>query len=568
VTASTEGADEVDRADEAEFPAYPAHHDAGFEGDEEPTRLVVPPAAELKGLIRDWRKGRATRNLWEAFSDAYIAVIAALMIGGALVNVVIRAQRVVSECSSDSCLSARTVLPWAALVLSVALALAISRLFGPVLASAAEGFWLLDTPVNRPRLLGPRLAAALVIALVVGALVGAAISALTGGSGLVIEVWSVATALAATSAVSCAAAQQGAERHRLTQAATYLFAVLGVAALMAVIGIASGWFSLPITAGFDAEIGFGVIGVSAVLLVVSLILAVLRLGSIRRTRLTSGGALVRGISGAFFALDFGLARDIVVERRAVAVGSVKPRRGRGLGRQALVWREWQRLLRFPQPLFMLAVTLVVPYASDALGMSTLTPVVAALALFGASVPLLGGLRVLTRTGGLQRCLPFSLSQLKISAITVPAVLVGVWAVLTTPAYLGFGDGAAEHTVDEALLMAVATAAAGLLGAIRWVQAKGPDFSAPMISTPSGAFPPGLMTNVFRGFDLCLIGTAPMLLGLSPLWSLAICAIAALILLNSMDAEAIRARQAEQQRELARAKQQREAASAAAKQKKR
>lgn len=48
---------------------------------------------------------------------------------------------------------------------------------------------------------------------------------------------------------------------------------------------------------------------------------------------------------------------------------------------------------------MLAVTLVVPYACDALGMSTLTPVVAALSLFGAAVPLLGGLRVLTRTGG-------------------------------------------------------------------------------------------------------------------------------------------------------------------------
>lgn len=551
-----------------EFDDRPAHHDAGFEGDEEPNRLTVPPARELKGLIRDWRKGRATRNLWEAFSDAYVAVIAALMIGGALVNVVIRAQRVVAECTSESCLSARTVLPWATLVLSVALALAVSRLFGPVLASAAEGFWLLDTPVSRPRLLGPRLVAAVVIAFVVGALAGGAVSALTGGSGGSIAAWSAATALAAAAAVSAAAAQQGAERHRLTQAATYLFAVLGVAALFAVIGIAAGWFSLGVSTVAEAEIGLGVIVASAALLVIGLLLAVARLGRIRRTRLTSGGALVRGISGAFFALDFGLARDIVVERRAVAVGSVKPRRGRGLGRQALVWREWQRLLRFPQPLFMLAVIIVVPYACDALGMSTLTPVVAALALFGAAVPLLGGLRVLTRTGGLQRCLPFTLAQLKISAITVPIVLVAVWAVLTAPAYLGFGDGATQRSYSEAALMSVATGTAGLLGAIRWVQAKGPDFSAPMISTPSGAFPPGLMTNVFRGFDICLIATAPMLLGFSPMWSLAICAIAALILLNSMDAEALRARQAEQQRELARAKQQREAAAAAAKQRKR
>ena len=151
---------------------------------------------------------------------------------------------------------------------------------------------------------------------------------------------------------------------------------------------------------------------------------------------------------------------------------------------------------------------------------------------------------------------------------MPAILVAAWAVLTAPAYLGFGDGATTRAWDEALLMAIATGAAGLLAAIRWVQAKGPDFSAPMISTPSGAFPPGLMSNVFRGFDVCLIATAPMLLGFSPLWSLAICGIAALILLNSMDAESMRARQAEQQRQLDHAKKQRAAASATQQQKKR
>ena len=176
--------------------------------------------------------------------------------------------------------------------------------------------------------------------------------------------------------------------------------------------------------------------------------------------------------------------------------------------------------------------------------------------------------MLTRTGGLARCLPFSLSQIKLASVAVPAVVVAIWAVFTTPAYLGFGDGAVQRDAFEAALMSTATAAAGLLGAIRWTQAKGVDFGAPMVATQAGAFPPGLMTNLFRGFDVCLIITAPMLLGFSPVWSLALAAIVALVLLNSMDAETLRARQAEQQRQLAAERKQREADAALAKQRKR
>ena len=138
------------------------------------TKRGSTPASprELKGLIRDWRKGRATRNLMEAFNDAYVAVIGALMIGAMLTNVVLKAQRTVAACTTASCLSARTVLPWAAFATAVAVALAASRLFGPVLASAAEGFWLLDAPISRAKLLGARLVGAVVIGAVGGAVIG------------------------------------------------------------------------------------------------------------------------------------------------------------------------------------------------------------------------------------------------------------------------------------------------------------------------------------------------------------------------------------------------------------
>ena len=200
-------------------------------------------------------------------------------------------------------------------------------------------------------------------------------------------------------------------------------------------------------------------------------------------------------------------------------------------------------------------------------MGSLASVFAALALFGATIPLLGGLRVLTRTGGLARCLPFSLARLKLASITVPAIVFAVWTVSVAPAFAGF-SGTSQRTLSDAVLMAVATGSAGLLAAIRWTQAKGVDFGAPMIATQAGAFPPGLMTNLFRGFDVALLITAPMLLGVSPLWSFVLAAIVAAILLNSMEAETIRARQAEQQKLLEQQRKQRDAAKTASQQRKR
>ncbi|HJQ88515.1 MAG TPA: DUF6297 family protein [Propionibacteriaceae bacterium] len=542
--------------------------DFAYHQTPEPQALIPASPRELKRLIKDWRAGRATRNVLQAMSDAYVAVFAAVMLGAMVVNVILNAQRTIAQCTSESCLSARTILPWAAFAATVAMALAASRLFGPVLASAAEGFWLLDAPVSRAQLLRSRLVGGVVAAFLGGALIGGLVSALTGSGTTEVMVWAAATAFSAAASVAFAAAQQGVDRHVLTRAATYVFGLLGVGALFSVVGVAAGWFSLGLSDNLGIEIGVTMIAASALVLAASAVLAALRLGQIRRARLLSGGALVSGISGAFFALDIGLARDIVVERRAIERGHVHPKRGKGLGIEAIIWREWQRLWRFPQPLLVLAGTIVVPYACDALGMSTLTPVVAALALFGALIPLLGGLRVLTRTGGLARCLPFSLARIKLASIAVPAILAGIWAVATTPAYLGFGDGAVQRTVPDASFIAIATAAAGLLAAVRWTQAKGVDFGAPMVASQAGAFPPGLVTNLFRGFDVCLITTAPLLLGFSPFWSMLIAAIAAMILLNSMDAETLRARQAEQQKQLAAERKQRAEAAAAAKQRKR
>ncbi|MBA8792772.1 hypothetical protein FHX74_000366 [Friedmanniella endophytica] len=510
-------------------------------------RADLTPARprELKLMVRDWRSGRATKKLSEAIFDGYVVLFGVVLVGAMIVNVVLQAQRVVASCATGPCLSGRTVLPWAAYALAAAGALAAARLFGPVLASAAEGFWMLDAPIRRSSMLRARMAGIIAGAGVICFVLGGLVSALTGSTWTSILIWAAATGVAGAGAVAFAAAQQGAERRLLTKLATWLFTALGVAALLAVIAVAAGWVTLALPTGFNPELGVALLGLALVVLVIGAVIASARLGRIRRSTLTSGGALVSGISGAFFALDLGLVRDIVVERRALEIGQVRSKPGRSVGLQTLVWRELQRLGRAPQVLIAVAVVLVVPYAADALGLGQVAPVFSALALFGSLIPLMGGLRVFTRTPGLARCLPFTTGQIKRAVVTVPAIVAAVWALLATPAFAGFGQGSTRRDVVAAFLYAVAVGAAGFLGAVRWTTAKGPDFSKPAISTNAGAVPPGLMTNIFRGFDMCLLITAPLLLNLSPVISLVLAGIVALFLL-AFDFEAMRI-QSEQQR---------------------
>lgn len=525
------------------------------EGGQRAQLIADDPATakELKLMIKDWRTGRATRSLGQALSDGYIAVFGFLLVGAMIVNVVVQAQGVVSECNTQACLSARELLPWATFALCVAAALVLSRLFGPVLASAAEGFWLLDTPVQRNRLLAPRLVGITAAGLVIGMLAGGLISALTGSHLNEIIIWAVGTGLASAAAISFAAAEQGAERHLPTRLLGYLFGLVGLVALLAVIAVAARWVELGVNPTRSVRIGLALIAGAGIVLIVSAVVALARLNQIRRTRLLSGGELVSGISGAFFALDFGLIRDIVVDRRAMEIGHVRSKPGRGIGLQPLIWREAQRLARSPQPLLWIALSLVVPYAVDALGMGSVMPIFAALVLFGAMVPMLNGLRVLTRTGGLARAMPFSTKAIKRAVVAVPAVVALLWTIACVPAFLGF-EGE-QHTLGIAIEMALVTGAAGFLGAVRWTTGKPPNFGGPAVASQFGAIPPGLIIGLIRGFDMCLLITAPLLLGMSPVVALVIAAIVALVLLT-LDWDAMKAQAEDQQKQLAAERQRR------------
>ncbi|MCI1749199.1 MAG: DUF6297 family protein [Acidipropionibacterium sp.] len=483
---------------------------------------------QLLLLMGDWRKGRTTRNIWQALGDAYVMLFSLAVILAMLISLIVQAQGQASTCSATGCRTARELLPWAALAGVLAFAVAAARIFGPVLASAAEGFWLLDSPINRSRVLVKRLWTAVAVAFVGGAAIGALISALTGSGGAAIIAWTLATGLASSGVVAFAAAQQGVERVWTVKLVGGIAGLAGLAALLAVVGSATGWFQLEITTSVAISSAWTVAIAGILLLVISGILARMRLNRIRRARLMSGGSLASGMQGAAFALDFALMRDILQERDAVERGQVRPTRGRGLGLQTLVWRDVQRLLRFPKPLLTLAVTAVVPYAVEALGMGRFSSTISALVLVAALVPFFTTLRVLSRTKGLMRCLPFTTSQVRTAASVVPGVLAGIWAIAVVPAFHGVGSGSHTPWV-QAVMLAFVTAAAGYIGAIRWVSAKSADYSAPMVATQMGAMPPGLMFNLVRGLDMVALITIWIVLGLSPWISVVLAVIAFAVL---------------------------------------
>lgn len=514
------------------------------------TGLVEVDEADLHEQIKLWRHGRATRSVGEVIQDGYVAIFSVVMLGAMVVNVVLNAQQGAAACTTEACGVARLLMPLATVLAGFALTLSLARLFGPVLASAAEGFWLMDAPISRRRLLGGRLRLPVIVSGLALAVVTALIAALAGMSWVQVALWAVVAGLGSSALMAFAAVEQGRERTWVVRSLLWILGGAALVVLLLVVSVAAGWLPLtsaPSGIGVDAAVlGLGVLALAG--LVFGLLTAGRRLESIRRARLLSGGSLVAGMQGAMFALDFGLIRDILVEREAAARGHVRPTKGHGTGLMALIWRDVERLRRNPKPWIGLVLSLIVPYAADALRVSQLNPLISGLALFVALVPFLGSLRVLTRTGGLARMLPFKTSMIRTAAMVVPAVLALLWAAAAAPAFIGISQSGADRPSVEGSLVALATAIAGLFGAVRWQTAKKVDFGVPMMATESGAMPPTLLFNLVRGLDVVALVTAPLILGAPATWSLGIAAVVFVLLRGTFNMEELKAEQEALKRE--------------------
>ncbi len=457
---------------------------------------------ELRSDIRHWRKGRVDTSIREAISDAYVVVFASLLLGSMVVSVVINVRLASDDlCGTGGCSEARAVLPWLLGLAVLAGVLAVARLFGPVFVTPAVGSWLLSAPVDRtailrPRLLWPALVAALVAGLVT---VGAAT---LGGFGLgPLLALTASVAALGVGGVGVAALAQ-ARGGKPTQLLTW---ALGTCVWAGLLGMALGVGPTG-TPGPLAAAAWVVVAVVALGGLALLGAAARRVGRLGRHDVSPGGTLAPGLSGALATLDLALGYDVLLAHRWNAHVSVRPRRGGPSGLPALVWCDLSRLRRSPQTLVALAGAVVVPYAAESAGSGRVVILLAALAGFVAGLPLLAGLRVLTRTPSLVRALPFPVGAARRSALVVPATAMLLFGLAACPAL---------HTAlgvpwFDAVEISVAVGGCGLAAAVRWVTGRPPDYSRPLVSTPAGGVPTNLYGSLLRGLDILVITAAPLL----------------------------------------------------------
>lgn len=462
---------------------------------------VVDPRV-LRRQIRRWRSDRASLRFADVAADAYIAVFAATMFT-AIAASVLREVRTQSMhgCVSLECMNARQAVPWLSLLAIAATVMAVARLVGPVFVAPAEVAWILAAPVDRGNALRPRLLGTLFVSLLVGALTGIVIGTLVSATSAVIVLWAGTAGFSALASTGLAGLDQIGGKRASLRSAWCLSVLAWSGALVLTVG-------LP-TPAISVQLVPFVCVLAIVVLVAGLFTGRFwrHLDELPRTRLAASGAFASSLSGALMGLNFALLYDVVLDKTWRDAARVRPRRGFGRGLCAVAHRDLIRLVRTPSRLGVLAATLVVPYFAAILGLGSATAFIAALACFLVGIRLCSGLRVLTRTPGLARCMPFSPAQLRMGGSIVPAVLLIAWGTMVGPAmYQALPAG----SWSGSWVLGVCVGAAGLAGALRWTTAEPPDFGRPMLSTPMGAVPPSLYGALFRGFDAVLLATAPIL----------------------------------------------------------
>jgi hypothetical protein len=172
-----------------------------------------------------------------------------------------------------------------------------------------------------------------------------------------------------------------------------------------------------------------------------------------------------------------------------------------------VWLDLVRITRSPQTIVLLAGSVVVPYVAETAHLGDAVLLVASLTGFISGLGLCSALRVVGRTPGLARLLPFPDPTTRAATLIVPVTAMAAFGLATAPAL----HGATGATWSDTWCLALAVGGSASAAAVRWVTGRPPDYSRPLVSSPMGAIPTNLYGSAVRGFDIVLLTIAPMLI---------------------------------------------------------
>lgn len=463
-------------------------------------------AAEVRALraeIRHWRRGRADTSLYEAFSDAYIAVFAVALLGSMTISAVVNLRQTTgAACTSTGCLETRALLPWLVALTGVLAVLVAARMFGPLFVPPAVASWLLPTWADRAALLRPRLLWITLVAFVVGAVAALGASALDGFPVGAMVLLTLSAGLAGI-AVLCLAVRSQTRGDAGAKLLTWTLALILWLGLL-VLALGRGRVTAPPSGSLAWQLAVAV----AILGVALLLVRVVRgLGRVRRVHLLAGGSLAPSLSGALAGLDLALAYDVLLARRWLNHAPVRSRRGGPSGARALVWLDLVRITRSPQTVALLAGSVLVPYVAETADIGDAVLLVASLTGFVGGLGLCSALRVVGRTPGLARMLPFPDPRTRAATLVVPVTSMAAFGLVTAPAL----HGATGGSWGDTWCLAFAVGGSASAAAVRWVTGRPPDYSRPLVSSPMGAIPTNLYGSAVRGFDIVLLTIAPMLI---------------------------------------------------------